>query len=425
MALHSKKLRYKRGGTEYTVDLYTTTAEVGSEYFAVRDGVTTVYAKIAPTGTANESYLRVRKSGVTKSILSALASLYKFSLDNDVLNAPSRAIYATLANSGTRAIGALTVSPYTYRLEWDGANNRYSYVNSGVDIAPGVSPGRMGLSSDGNFLAIPMTASPYVVTYKWSSTNNIYEKTAAPSPSIPAPSYGGQGANSCQLTPDGSVLVIGHYGAYASPANHLLVYKWSSVNNRYEGTANADIQSPDSCYFACANWPNYNKCAVPHQDNSGTNKFVYTYTWDSSNNRYKKDIDIDISPTTHGCAAYLTPDGSRLVVGTYSDFCSYIWSSTNSRYEKTAAPSPPCYAWSIAGHNNGEYLAIGCPTAPYSTKIYKWNSTNNRYEYLSDAVEGGNPPTHVINPFNNGANKLIIGYDSTSAPYIKTYTFNG
>jgi len=79
MALHTKKLYYRRGGTTYSIDLYTTTAEVGSEYLSLRDGSTTVYAKIDTVGSANESYLRVRKSGVTKSLLNTITSALSLS----------------------------------------------------------------------------------------------------------------------------------------------------------------------------------------------------------------------------------------------------------------------------------------------------------------------------------------------------------
>lgn len=72
MALHTKKLYYRRGGTTYSVDLYTTTAEVGSEYLTLRDGSIDVYAKIDAVGSTNESFLRVHKSGIIKSLISTI-----------------------------------------------------------------------------------------------------------------------------------------------------------------------------------------------------------------------------------------------------------------------------------------------------------------------------------------------------------------
>jgi len=90
MALHTKKLYYRRGGTTYSIDLYTTTAEVGSEYVALRDGSTTVYAKIDAVGSANESHLRIRKSGVTKSVLSTMTAQELSALINyDISNSSS------------------------------------------------------------------------------------------------------------------------------------------------------------------------------------------------------------------------------------------------------------------------------------------------------------------------------------------------
>lgn len=70
MAIHTKKLYYRRGGTTYSIDLYTTIEEVGSEYIVLRDGSTPVYAKIGDVGDANVSYIRCFKGGATKGILS-------------------------------------------------------------------------------------------------------------------------------------------------------------------------------------------------------------------------------------------------------------------------------------------------------------------------------------------------------------------
>ena len=72
MALHSKKLYYRRGDITYPIDLGTTTADVGPDYISLRDGSTTVYAKLGDITDGSASYLRLRKAGVTKAILSKL-----------------------------------------------------------------------------------------------------------------------------------------------------------------------------------------------------------------------------------------------------------------------------------------------------------------------------------------------------------------
>lgn len=66
MALSSIKLRYRRGTTTYTVNLYTTAAEVGANPLVVRYGTTTLYA--ATAGTGSVSFLRFRKGTTTYSI---------------------------------------------------------------------------------------------------------------------------------------------------------------------------------------------------------------------------------------------------------------------------------------------------------------------------------------------------------------------
>lgn len=64
MSLHSKKLRYRRGGIDYAISLYTTAAEVGSNYAQVRADGVDLYAKLGSTSDPQASHLRARKGGV-------------------------------------------------------------------------------------------------------------------------------------------------------------------------------------------------------------------------------------------------------------------------------------------------------------------------------------------------------------------------
>jgi len=68
VALHTKKLYYRRGSTTEQIDLYTTTAEAGSEYLALRDGSTSVYAGINEINDVDASHIRIFKNS-TKAIL--------------------------------------------------------------------------------------------------------------------------------------------------------------------------------------------------------------------------------------------------------------------------------------------------------------------------------------------------------------------
>lgn len=69
MSLHSKKLRYRRGGVDYAINLYTTAAEVGSNYAQVRADGVDLYAKLGPTSDPMASHLRVRKGGIDYAYL--------------------------------------------------------------------------------------------------------------------------------------------------------------------------------------------------------------------------------------------------------------------------------------------------------------------------------------------------------------------
>lgn len=69
MAEIAKKLHYRKSGVTYNISLYNSTADVGSNYLSLRvDGVK-VYAKLGEISHMETTDLRVRKSGVTYSVL--------------------------------------------------------------------------------------------------------------------------------------------------------------------------------------------------------------------------------------------------------------------------------------------------------------------------------------------------------------------
>ena len=68
MALHTKKLYYRRAGVTNPIDLYTSTADVGAEYISLRvDGIT-VYAPIVSVADPNASFAALQHGGVTKRL---------------------------------------------------------------------------------------------------------------------------------------------------------------------------------------------------------------------------------------------------------------------------------------------------------------------------------------------------------------------
>lgn len=131
MALHTKKLYYRRGGTTYSIDLYTTTAEVGSEYIALDDAGTIVYAAIVSEGSNGESYLRIRKSGITKSVLTTMAAQELSALINyDISNSLS------YPGSGT-ALTDIGMAPTMNATLYNGVG--YSSENGGVLTFDGIN----------------------------------------------------------------------------------------------------------------------------------------------------------------------------------------------------------------------------------------------------------------------------------------------
>lgn len=75
MAEHTKKLKYRQSGTTYEVNLYTDSADVGTDALGLRDGTTTVYAKLGDPTDPDASHVRVRSSSTTKAILTTAATM--------------------------------------------------------------------------------------------------------------------------------------------------------------------------------------------------------------------------------------------------------------------------------------------------------------------------------------------------------------
>ncbi|NIM11523.1 MAG: hypothetical protein GTO45_16505 [Candidatus Aminicenantes bacterium] len=69
MAEITKKLRYRRAGVNYTIDLYDSTGDVGNDYISLRVDGQTVYARVGDISDEDASHLRVRKSGSTYAVL--------------------------------------------------------------------------------------------------------------------------------------------------------------------------------------------------------------------------------------------------------------------------------------------------------------------------------------------------------------------
>jgi hypothetical protein len=69
MAEITKKLYYRKGGVNYGISLYDTTADVGADYLSLRVDGANVYAKLGDTAHMEATDLRIRKSGTTYAVL--------------------------------------------------------------------------------------------------------------------------------------------------------------------------------------------------------------------------------------------------------------------------------------------------------------------------------------------------------------------
>ena len=166
MALHSKKLYYRRSGVTYPIDLGTTTADVGPDYISLRDGSTTVYAKLGDITDGSASYLRLRKAGVTKAILSKLmgwqwavqAGGSSTDIGNSIAVDSSGNCYVTGYFNGTASFGATNLTS-------SGSDDIFvAKLNTSGAWQWAVQAG--GVSADqGNSIAVDSSGNCYVTGY--------------------------------------------------------------------------------------------------------------------------------------------------------------------------------------------------------------------------------------------------------------------
>ena len=148
MALHTKKLYYRRAGITYSADLYTTTTEVGVDYLALKDGSINVYAKLGDVGGSGEGFIRAKKNGIIKSLYtSAVAPAFiGNALDFDAGNTNSYPGSGTVwydltsnNNDATLLNGPTYSTAGGGSFTFDGTND-YAYIPTVTSsLQPGVS----------------------------------------------------------------------------------------------------------------------------------------------------------------------------------------------------------------------------------------------------------------------------------------------
>jgi hypothetical protein len=69
MAEIAKKLHFRKSGANYSISLYNSSGDVGTDYITLRVDGSTVYAKLGETTHMEATDLRIRKSGTTYAVL--------------------------------------------------------------------------------------------------------------------------------------------------------------------------------------------------------------------------------------------------------------------------------------------------------------------------------------------------------------------
>ncbi len=112
MALYNKQLHVRKNGVVTNINLYTTASETGNLALGVKDGSTTVYAKLGVPTDSLASPLRVRKNGSIYAVLTSAAEpvitpLFSYTVATEYYSAGSAgAIY-----------GDRNASPTTYTVQ--------------------------------------------------------------------------------------------------------------------------------------------------------------------------------------------------------------------------------------------------------------------------------------------------------------------
>lgn len=380
MALHAKKLYYRRGEATYSIDLYTTTAEVGSEYITLRDGSTTVYAALGDVVDAAASHLRVQKSDVTYAVLSEFVATQAFTIVSITPAAGKGCYRAAVSGDGLEIATVALNSPKMSTYAWNAGNNRYEGIS--YDVAP-IYPTDCAISADSNFLVTTQyNSSPYMSAYKWSSANSRWERTAISGSAL-------NGAHAAAISSDGSIAIIG--SAFSSS---LSLFRWNSGTSTYVLDSTAFDTNMYGSTYGCAISDDGQVIAAAHNSNS---PYVTTYRWSSGLSKYVKTANPDTIRSTGTHHASLSPDGSVLAVGGWSTCTVYVWSVANSRYELTTTLDIDSYqVGGVAISTDEEYLVIaGAPTHGGAEHVL------NAYKKISKGVYDMTPVYSETLPGNS------------------------
>ena len=109
----AKQLHYRKGGVAYNINLYSTTADVGSSYIALRVDSAVVYAQGATVGTTGNSSLRYRKSGTAYAVNHKVEDPTMISSGGSVSNPGAYSDLPTTTSASFLGVGNNVTVAYT------------------------------------------------------------------------------------------------------------------------------------------------------------------------------------------------------------------------------------------------------------------------------------------------------------------------
>jgi hypothetical protein len=139
MSEYSKKLYIRKSGITQSISLYTTIAEVGMPCLCLRDGSTSLFAKIGKVGSHGGTDLRVRKDGNIYQVLSFVGGYMDinkaYSLTNNSESNIAPSYTYTFAVPSAATIGTFTSGLHAEILNNGSPANEVENAHCGWNIA--------------------------------------------------------------------------------------------------------------------------------------------------------------------------------------------------------------------------------------------------------------------------------------------------